>query len=308
MSDEIALLPRLFEPLEENQIRILVLYPSKDRNRPLSGRHDVQTLAKKSDASQAPDWKEYFALSYVWGDPTKTGWLTLDTGMLEIRSNVHQALLEIRQDNEEIRLWVDAVCINQGDRQERCLQVSLMGDIYSNARSIAIWLNDDRNILGSTITPPRIPSYHWAYRLWTAYMKLSVLSDIRILYGALEFFCNSRGGFSLLCNGRVIQVKRANLNKGALGRSLLTQPAVTQVAGIQHTLPFKYQIGHHILDDHRSVMQQQYPRRNKVLKSHGKPQHRIVFEEISFSRSRAIKIIPSLSTAIFSSWLKSRVR
>jgi len=303
MSDEITLLPRLYEPLEENQIRILVLYPSKDRSRPLSGRHDVQTLVKKGDASQAPDWKEYFALSYVWGDPAKTGWLTLDNGMLKIRSNLHQALLAMRQNTEEMRLWVDAVCINQGDRREQGLQMSLMGDIFSNAEFVAVWLNDDservqnlkksvinsgntiarfphymvaRNHLGNIITPARISFVHWAYRLWAAYMKLSVLSDIRILCGAVELSCNSRGGFSLLCNGRVLQVKRAKLKRGASGTMLLTQPAVRQVAGIEHTLPLKYQNGHHVLDDHRSVMRREYPRRNKEHKSHGKFQYRIV--------------------------------
>lgn len=39
-------------------------------------------------------------------------------------------------------MWADAVCINQKDLEERSHQVALMGDIYSGAGEIFIWLGN----------------------------------------------------------------------------------------------------------------------------------------------------------------------
>ncbi|KAK8072942.1 hypothetical protein PG996_006290 [Apiospora saccharicola] len=41
---------------------------------------------------------------------------------------------------QEISLWVDAICINQKDTDERNAQVQRMGDIYSLAESVTAWL------------------------------------------------------------------------------------------------------------------------------------------------------------------------
>jgi hypothetical protein len=40
-------------------------------------------------------------------------------------------------------LWIDALCINQNDVVEKGIQVPLMGTIYSNARSVLIWLGPE---------------------------------------------------------------------------------------------------------------------------------------------------------------------
>ena len=37
-------------------------------------------------------------------------------------------------------LWVDAICINQNDLEERSSQVALMGTIYSRAMDTIVWL------------------------------------------------------------------------------------------------------------------------------------------------------------------------
>jgi len=41
------------------------------------------------------------------------------------------------------RVWIDAICINQDNLDERSQQVSLMTDIYSKARRVIIWLGED---------------------------------------------------------------------------------------------------------------------------------------------------------------------
>lgn len=39
-------------------------------------------------------------------------------------------------------LWVDALCIDQSNEEERSKQVSHMYSIYTEAVSVEIWLND----------------------------------------------------------------------------------------------------------------------------------------------------------------------
>ena len=40
-------------------------------------------------------------------------------------------------------LWVDSICINQGDDNERSQQVRLMGQIYRKASTVLIWLGEE---------------------------------------------------------------------------------------------------------------------------------------------------------------------
>lgn len=42
--------------------------------------------------------------------------------------------------------WIDAICINQSDLDERSRQVRIMPDIYSRASAVIIWLGHDREV------------------------------------------------------------------------------------------------------------------------------------------------------------------
>lgn len=41
------------------------------------------------------------------------------------------------------KLWIDAICINQGDTKEKSLQVAVMDRIYSQATYVVLWLGKD---------------------------------------------------------------------------------------------------------------------------------------------------------------------
>lgn len=51
--------------------------------------------------------------------------------------------MAVRRKKEEVFVWVDALCINQQDKDERACQVRLMGQIYSGATSVAIWIGQE---------------------------------------------------------------------------------------------------------------------------------------------------------------------
>jgi hypothetical protein len=59
---------------------------------------------------------------------------------LGITDSVKDILLELRSSETERVLWIDAMCINQKDIDERNRQVWLMGQVYSKAKAVIIWL------------------------------------------------------------------------------------------------------------------------------------------------------------------------
>jgi hypothetical protein len=46
----------------------------------------------------------------------------------------------VREKDKNRTLWVDAICINQQDIRERGCQVEMMGDVYSKAARVLVWL------------------------------------------------------------------------------------------------------------------------------------------------------------------------
>jgi hypothetical protein len=51
-------------------------------------------------------------------------------------------LQHLRLETEIRVLWIDAICINQHETQERNHQVSQMGIIFKQAAMVIVWLGD----------------------------------------------------------------------------------------------------------------------------------------------------------------------
>ncbi|KAK0101595.1 hypothetical protein ONS95_006758 [Cadophora gregata] len=89
------------------------------------------------------DNPQYEALSYTWGlgNLSKRP-LYVDGVRFEITSNLETALRHLQYKQDIRILWVDAICINQKDVDERGSQVSQMGLIYSTAQKTVIYLGN----------------------------------------------------------------------------------------------------------------------------------------------------------------------
>src|SRR6266536_4906129 len=61
----------------------------------------------------------YEALSYVWGNPTDVHPIFLDGELFQVTANLGWALWHLCLEDRPRTLWVDAICINQADRDER---------------------------------------------------------------------------------------------------------------------------------------------------------------------------------------------
>lgn len=120
------------------EIRVLDLQTSDHFDDPLVGTFRIVSLAEECDP--------YFtALSYVWGASQPTQGITIDlkVGALSITRNCQDALRQIRHLYGSTTIWVDSICIDQSCETERCHQVSLMGDVYSRAKKVYIWLGEE---------------------------------------------------------------------------------------------------------------------------------------------------------------------
>ncbi|KAH7131598.1 hypothetical protein B0J13DRAFT_642410 [Dactylonectria estremocensis] len=98
----------------------------------------------------APDFE---ALSYEWGSqPAKDEVsITVNSQTVLGRPNAAYALAALRTDEPRI-VWIDVLCINQGNDEEKNHQVKLMGDIYRRATRVLVWLGRSQLEPGSMVT------------------------------------------------------------------------------------------------------------------------------------------------------------
>jgi hypothetical protein len=118
-------------------IRLLRLLPSERDVESMQGELFEYRL-RNSDKPSHP----YEALSYVWGDDEKPQSISIGNLNLDITQNLYTALLHLRDHDCSRILWVDAICINQENDEEKEYQISLMTEIYSKALRVAVWLGE----------------------------------------------------------------------------------------------------------------------------------------------------------------------
>jgi len=157
-----------YRPLrsEAQDIRLLRILPRDD--------NDNDGLAVALVRTNLSDHPEYRALSYCWGGLDDLKPLTVvfedfavgasssvsnipsdDLCRVEfqITTNLHDALVSCRRSKEWGYLWIDMLCINQGDIDERSGQVRFMRSIYESAESVVVWLGTDLDLQGCLFAP-----------------------------------------------------------------------------------------------------------------------------------------------------------
>ncbi|RMZ86881.1 hypothetical protein DV736_g5892, partial [Chaetothyriales sp. CBS 134916] len=97
----------------------------------------------------------YEALSYTWGEKGPVGVIDLNGWPFPIRSNLADALRHLRLKDKPRTLWIDALCIDQINVEERNTQVGRMRDIYKSASRVLVFLGqaaDDSDMAMDLIT------------------------------------------------------------------------------------------------------------------------------------------------------------
>ena len=168
-SESASVSPELYQyralDSSRNEIRILSLDPSLDHKGRLRGNllhmsldnmpRDDSLFQKESLFDVSRSTYRYKALSYAWGELTSSGSsssLSIAGASLRLTENLDHALRRLRKDIKPTEMssywWIDAICINQDDVEERNSQVALMRRIYGSAMQVQVWLGDEYD--GST--------------------------------------------------------------------------------------------------------------------------------------------------------------
>ncbi|KAM7184925.1 Heterokaryon incompatibility protein (HET) domain containing protein [Naviculisporaceae sp. PSN 640] len=132
------------------------------------------------------------ALSYRWGFAKmtdQTELIFIDEKPLSIPSSAYQLLHACSSVFTDKLVWIDAICINQTDVEEKSRQLPLMKDIYSKAKKVIIWPGDEwdsgmamrilkRALLASLLYEPseemlgEFFEKEWDRRAWNVLVKL----------------------------------------------------------------------------------------------------------------------------------------
>lgn len=119
-----------YSPLDEpdHSIRVLRVLPDLADNR-------IQVHIRHE---RVPT--KYCCLSYMWSDPNDVREILLNGRAVTVRRNLYDFLHSARRRLPNQPLWIDALCINQGDNAEKSHQVQRMGKIYQDAIEVLVWL------------------------------------------------------------------------------------------------------------------------------------------------------------------------
>ena len=126
-----------YQPLsqdpERKQIRLLNLIYDIQAKR-------ISCALIHHDLGDELDDASYYALSYYWGAPSSEREIEVDNTRVSVRKTVYDFLKALGRYFGSVRVWLDVLCINQGDITERSQQVLLMYEIFSEAKGVFAWL------------------------------------------------------------------------------------------------------------------------------------------------------------------------
>jgi len=159
--------------LGPDTIRLLRLKPCKDQS--TAKIHCELFDYNLQDPSQRTHL--YDALSYVWGNPKVTRPIYI--GQLErklpVTTNLYAALLHLRNSSLERIIWIDAICIDQKNGEEKAQQIPLMAKIYSQASRVLVWLGEAANNSGQALEEIRAAGRKAIHSLNNETIQLAVL-------------------------------------------------------------------------------------------------------------------------------------
>lgn len=117
------------------EFRVARIHPASNKADPVSCT--LETVALENCQVT------YKALSYNWGENKNRVVIKLGDQPYDVTPNLHLALQHIRDPKASQLYFIDAVCINQNDMEERNTQVQKMVDIYQSAAQVVVFLGGE---------------------------------------------------------------------------------------------------------------------------------------------------------------------
>lgn len=146
-------LPRDWEVHETVEDDVCFLYETADGKSWKSSsfhpdpRIDASRYRRPNLPKSSSRGPSYEALSYTWRSDYPDEYAIVqredgkkETALLQIGGNPALALRSLRYKDTVRTLWVDSICINQRNTEERTQQVARMAAIYKSASRVVVWL------------------------------------------------------------------------------------------------------------------------------------------------------------------------
>ncbi|CVK98658.1 related to heterokaryon incompatibility protein het-6 [Fusarium proliferatum] len=142
MSPDSPRSPFVYEPIADMEFRLILISPSRRWNLlefmlspTRSFSHSRLHLATFKRGDSPP----YEAISHTWGSGSKSKEITLNGKNMAVTQSVHDILLRRADYWKHRYIWIDSICIDQDNIEERNTQVSTMTEIYKNASRVIAW-------------------------------------------------------------------------------------------------------------------------------------------------------------------------
>jgi hypothetical protein len=95
---------------------------------------------KQPNALLRHKWGDYTALSYNWGSNTGKNHIIVNGKYVSVTENLESGLRALQAEltavTPTLRLWVDALCIDQSNQEERGREVRRMREIYGDSAGV----------------------------------------------------------------------------------------------------------------------------------------------------------------------------
>jgi Heterokaryon incompatibility protein (HET) len=138
-----------YDPLDQskNEIRLVRLKPVEYNHRQ---NIDLSIIVCELELTEHGENIQYSALSYAWNTGGLDRQIFIQNTPHNVSANLGDALLQLRDDKDDVVLWIDQLSINQSDDVEKSEQVLKMKDIYERAARVVVWLgaeSDDSDVV-----------------------------------------------------------------------------------------------------------------------------------------------------------------
>ncbi|KAI8936762.1 hypothetical protein NX059_006009 [Plenodomus lindquistii] len=128
-----------YEPLDlqTDAFRLIKVHPNRSEHGLLQLSLWHSTVSSSS----------YCCLSYRWASQLRQKTILLNGKSFSVGNNLYGFLEELQlqaDDGFDTPVWIDSICINQDHETERGHQVQNMGQVYSTAKKVLVWLGADK--------------------------------------------------------------------------------------------------------------------------------------------------------------------
>ena len=121
-----------------HEIRLMKILPVRD------GSTSSSIIECTFEVASLQDGPRFAALSYSWGSWSNFKTVRINGKAVAVTENLYGALVMLRQKGiPETFVWIDALCINQQDIDERAIQIARMRQIYKQAEVVRVWLGPE---------------------------------------------------------------------------------------------------------------------------------------------------------------------